>query len=281
MRGLGIEVRRNSHTQPIFPSGKKNCICATFAGVTALIGFLSPEKSSSRRRLLAAQFSSANMSDADFFWLPPDPSDRLGVVALDRHLSAARLISAYRRGIFPWPDASLPGVIPWVCPPRRAILEFHSLHVPKNLRRAQRSLARLRFTIDQAFTAVIHACAIAPRRGQNGTWITPAMVAAYTELHTLGQAHSVEAWDGELLVGGLYGVTAAGVFTGESMFHKITDVSKLCILHLVEHLRSHGATWIDIQQLTPHFALLGAREIPREEFLARLAVEQRAARVLF
>jgi leucyl/phenylalanyl-tRNA--protein transferase len=221
------------------------------------------------------------MADADFFWLPPDPSDRLGVVALDRHLSAARLISAYRCGIFPWPDASLPGVIPWVCPPRRAILDFESLHVPKNLRRAQRTLARLRFTIDQAFTAVINACAIAPRRGQDGTWITPAMIAAYTELHALGQAHSIEAWDGELLVGGLYGVTAASVFTGESMFHKITDASKLCILHLVEHLRSRGATWIDIQQLTPHFALLGAREIPREEFLAKLAAEQRTPRVLF
>jgi leucyl/phenylalanyl-tRNA--protein transferase len=91
----------------------------------------------------------------------------------------------------------------------------------------------------------------------------------------------VEAWAGDTLVGGLYGVTAGGVFTGESMFHRLSDASKLCVLHLVAHLQSHGATWIDIQQLTPHFALLGAHEIPRADFLARLAVEQRLGRVLF
>lgn len=205
----------------------------------------------------------------------------MGLVALDYTLTAERLISAYRRGIFPWPDSAPFSPIPWVCPPRRAILEFAALHVPKNLRRAQRALARLRFTIDTAFEAVIRACAAAPRPGQGGTWITPPMIAAYVEVHRRGHAHSVEAWDGETLVGGLYGVTAGGVFTGESMFHRISDVSKLCVLHLIAHLQARGATWIDIQQLTPHFALLGAREIPREEFLARLAAEQRAARVLF
>lgn len=107
------------------------------------------------------------------------------------------------------------------------------------------------------------------------------MIAAYIEVHRRGLAHSVEAWDGDVMVGGLYGVTAGGVFTGESMFHRITDVSKLCVLHLVEHLRARGATWLDIQQLTPHFSLLGAREIPREEFLRRLADEQHTNRVLF
>ena len=107
------------------------------------------------------------------------------------------------------------------------------------------------------------------------------MVDAYTELHRQGHAHSVEAWAGERLVAGLYGVTAGGVFTGESMFHVLTDASKLCVLHLIAHLSSRGATWIDIQQLTRHFALLGAREIPREAFLSRLAAEQRAQRLLF
>jgi leucyl/phenylalanyl-tRNA--protein transferase len=107
------------------------------------------------------------------------------------------------------------------------------------------------------------------------------MIAAYVELHQLGHAHSVEAWDGPKLVAGLYGVTAGGVFTGESMFHAINDGSKLCVLHLVAHLTRRGATWIDIQQLTPHFALLGAREIPRAEFLTRLAAEQKLARILF
>ena len=221
------------------------------------------------------------MPAMDFFWLPPDPADPLGLVALDRHLPPERLISAYRRGIFPWPDAALTGVIPWVCPPRRAILEFEALHIPRNLRRAGRALATLRFTIDAAFESVIRACAAAPRPGQRGTWITPEMIRAYIELHRLGHAHSVEAWDGDVLVGGLYGVTAGGVFTGESMFHQLREVSKLCVLRLVEHLASRGATWIDIQQLTPHFALLGAHEINRDEFLRRLAEEQRVDRVLF
>src|SRR4051812_31806853 len=138
------------------------------------------------------------MSTSDFFWLPPHPTDPLGLVALDRELSADRLSSAYRRGIFPWPDASLPGAIPWVCPPRRAILEFSALHVPHNLRRAQRAATSLRFTIDQAFADVIRACATAVRPGQGGTWITPVMVGAYIELHRRGEAHSIEAWDGEV-----------------------------------------------------------------------------------
>lgn len=214
-------------------------------------------------------------------WTSPDPADEIGLVALDYNLSPDRLISAYRHGVFPWPDSSPFSPIPWVCPPRRAILEFDALHIPRNLRKSQRGLATLKFTIDTAFPMVIAACAGAPRPGQRGTWITPAMIGAYTELHRRGHAHSVEVWDGDSLVGGLYGVTAGGVFTGESMFHRIDDASKLCVLHLVEHLRGRGATWIDIQQLTRHFALLGAREISRDEFLRKLAVERRAARTLF
>lgn len=216
-----------------------------------------------------------------YFWPPLDPANDFGLIALDRDLSPDRLISAYQHGIFPWPDSQLADAIPWVCPPRRAILEFDALHVPRTLLRSQRALAGLRFTTDAAFEAVIQACAIAPRAGQRGTWITPAMIAAYTALHRRGQAHSVEAWAGDELVGGLYGVTAGGVFAGESMFHRINDASKLCVLHLIGHLRNRGATWIDIQQLTGHFARLGAREISREEFLARLTAEQRARRVLF
>lgn len=214
-------------------------------------------------------------------WPSPDPADELGLVALDYNLSPERLVSAYRHGIFPWPDSSPFSPIPWVCPPMRAILEFDQLHVPKNLRKAQRALAGLRFTIDTAFAAVINACAAAPRVGQRGTWITPAMVNAYIELHHRGHAHSVEAWNGTELVGGLYGVSAAGVFTGESMFHRIDDASKLCVLHLVAHLRARGSTWLDIQQLTRHFALLGAREISRAEFLDLLAAERRIGRKLF
>lgn len=214
-------------------------------------------------------------------WIAPDPADEIGLVALDYNLSPERLISAYRHGVFPWPDSSPFSPIPWVCPPRRAILEFDALHIPRNLRKAQRALARLRFTTDIAFPAVIAGCAAAPRAGQRGTWITPAMINAYTELHRRGHAHSVEAWDGDNLVGGLYGVTAGGVFTGESMFHLISEASKLCVLFLVEYLRARGATWIDIQQLTPHFAMLGAREISREDFLRRLVTERKSPRPLF
>lgn len=221
------------------------------------------------------------MANPPYPWPSPDPADHFGLVALDRDLSPDRLVSAYRNGIFPWPTSQLVGLIPWVSPPRRAILEFAALHLPRNLLRSRRALSRLRFTADQAFGDVIEACAATPRLGQDGTWITREMITAYTRLHQIGHAHSIEAWDGNELVGGLYGVTAGGVFTGESMFHQIDDASKLCVLHLIEHLQSRGATWIDIQQLTRHFALLGAREIPRDEFLTRLAAEQRAARVLF
>jgi leucyl/phenylalanyl-tRNA---protein transferase len=214
-------------------------------------------------------------------WPSPDPADELGLVALDYNLSPERLISAYRHGVFPWPDSSPFSPIPWVCPPRRAILEFERLHIPRNVRKSRRALASLRFTIDQAFESVIAACAEAARPGQRGTWITPSMVNAYNDLHRLGHAHSVEAWAGDELVGGLYGVSAAGVFTGESMFHRLGDASKLCVLHLVDHLVTRGSTWLDIQQLTRHFALLGAREISRAEFLRMLAIERRANRKLF
>jgi leucyl/phenylalanyl-tRNA---protein transferase len=214
-------------------------------------------------------------------WPSPDPADELGLVALDYNLSPERLISAYRHGVFPWPDSSPFSPIPWVCPPQRAILEFDRLHVPRNLRKSRRTLAALHFTIDHAFDSVIAACASSARPGQRGTWITPSMVNAYLGLHRLGHAHSVEAWADNELVGGLYGVSAAGVFTGESMFHRVDDASKLCVLHLVDHLRARGSTWLDIQQLTRHFALLGAREVSRVEFLQMLARERRAARKLF
>jgi len=214
-------------------------------------------------------------------WPAPDPADERGLVALDFDLTPARVISAYRSGIFPWPSSTTGYPIPWVCPKRRAILEFAELHVPHNLRRSQRRLQQLHFTIDRAFDRVIHACAAAPRPGQGGTWIIAPMVETYRKLHQLGHAHSVEAWDGDELVGGLYGVSAGGVFCGESMFHRIGDASKLCVLHLVSHLQRQGSDWLDIQQLTPHFALLGAREISRGEFLARLEREQTLRRNLF
>ncbi len=213
-------------------------------------------------------------------WSAPDPRGELGLVALDFELSPDRVLSAFRNGIFPWPDGDPRHPVPWVCPRRRAILEFARLRVPRSLARARRR-SRLRFTVDEAFAEVIGACASSPRPGQAGTWITPAMIEAYTEVHRRGQAHSVEAWEGETLVAGLYGVDAGGVFAGESMFHRVDNGSKLCLWHLADHLLTRGSPWMDIQQLTPHLEALGAREIPRAEFLRRLRAEQGAGRALF
>ena len=213
-------------------------------------------------------------------WAAPDPRGDLGLVALDFELSPERVISAYSHGIFPWPDGDPRHAVPWVCPRRRAILEFDRMRVPRSLAKARRR-SLLRFTVDRAFAAVIRACAASPRPGQAGTWITPPMITAYTEVHRRGLAHSIEAWNGEMLVAGLYGVDAGGVFAGESMFHHVDNGSKLCLLHLTDHLRGRGSAWMDIQQLTPHLEALGAREIPRTEFLRRLRDEQAAGRTLF
>jgi len=200
------------------------------------------------------------------------------VVAVGDDLRPATLLAAYRRGIFPWPVEGLP--LLWFCPVERAVLEFDRVHVPRSLARTRRR-SPLRFTFDTDFPAVIRGCAAAPRPGQTGTWITPAMEAAYVQLHRLGHAHSVEAWHDGRLVAGLYGVDVDGAFAAESMFHRESNASKLAILHLVDHLRARGLDWIDVQVMTPHVARLGARPIPRAEFLARLAATRAERRVLF
>jgi leucyl/phenylalanyl-tRNA--protein transferase len=196
------------------------------------------------------------------------PSD---VVAMGEDLRVETLREAYRKGIFPWPHDELP--LPWFSPRRRAVILFDELHVGRSLRKAQKN-SGFTFTIDRDFPAVIRACAAAFRPDQDGTWIAPNIVVAYTRFHTAGDAHSVEVWrDGEL-AGGLYGVDAGGIFTGESMFHRATDASKLALLFLVDHLRARGATLIDCQVMTPHMQALGAREIPRARFLDALAAAQ-------
>lgn len=182
-------------------------------------------------------------------------------------LNAINLLSAYRQGIFPWPVEDWP--LTWFCPEERAILEFCDLHVPRSLARIARR-APLRFTIDQDFEGVINACAKAKRAGEDGTWITPEMIRAYCELHRSGHAHSVEAWEGEHMVGGLYGVDAGGAFAGESMFFLRPHASKLALLHLIEHLAMKGLDWIDIQVMTPHMETLGAKLISRDQYLEKL-----------
>lgn len=214
-----------------------------------------------------------------FPFADPDPDDEAGLVAFNVPLTVQNLLASYRRGIFPWP-AGVRDPIPWLSPDPRAILEFDRLRVPKSLVRTRRNCGWT-FTIDRDFPQVIASCAAAPRPGQQGTWIHPAMRQAYTALHKAGGAHSVEVWEGDSLVGGLYGVDPGGVFVGESMFRLRPNASKLALLHLVDHLTVRGAEWIDIQQLTPHMEALGAREIPREEYLGRLAVALRGGLDLF
>lgn len=199
----------------------------------------------------------------------PDPrsANPEGIVAVGGDLHPQSLLLAYRQGIFPWPVPGLP--LLWFCPPERGILELSELHIPRSLGRARRQTT-FRYTIDGAFPAVIRACAGAPRPAQDGTWITPQMIAAYVRLHRLHIAHSVEVWDEQRLVGGLYGVDVDGAFAAESMFHHVPNASKLALLHLVDHLRAAGLDWIDIQVLTPHLARLGATAISRDAFLEKL-----------
>lgn len=210
----------------------------------------------------------------------PDPrtADDDGLVAIGGDLAPATLLSAYRRGIFPWPTEGLP--LLWFSPGERGVLHFADLHLPRSLRRALR-LASWEYTIDRAFTAVIDACASSPRPEQEGTWITPQMRRAYIRMHERGHAHSVEVWDGDELVGGIYGMDVDGAFAGESMFHRRPNASKAALLHLVEHLQSRGLDWLDIQVITPHMARLGARPMPRDEFLKLLAATRARGLTLF
>ena len=201
-----------------------------------------------------------------------------GIVAFGGSLDPTNLVRAYRRGIFPWPLEE--DLLPWFCPEERAILEFKDLHIPRRLARVKRQKP-FRFTIDQAFAEVIVACAQVKRTGESGTWITSQMMRAYCQLHEQGHAHSVEAWEGNTLVGGLYGVDAGGAFSGESMFCYRSNASKLALLYLIEHLQKMGLDWIDIQMMTPHMEALGAKTIQRSEFLGKLSLAQERKLILF
>jgi leucyl/phenylalanyl-tRNA---protein transferase len=210
----------------------------------------------------------------------PDPrgGDFGDIVAVGGNLRPSNVMRAYRRGIFPWPVEGWP--LTWFCPRERAVLDFADLHVSRRLARERRA-SRLRFTLDEDFRAVVAACALAPRPEQEGTWITRDIFESYCELHREGHAHSVEAWAGGELVGGLYGVDAGGAFAGESMFYLRPNASKLALLHLVEHLSARGLSWIDVQVMTPHMRALGAKLIPRAAFLERLSAALASGLELF
>jgi leucyl/phenylalanyl-tRNA--protein transferase len=190
-----------------------------------------------------------------------------GLLAAGGDLSPDRLLVAYRSGIFPWYSEGQP--ILWWSPDPRMVLYVDELRVSRSLRKRVRK-REFEVRVDSAFRDVIEACAQVPREGQRGTWITADIVRAYCELHRRGYAHSVEAFRGGELVGGLYGLALGRMFFGESMFARETDASKVALVHLTEILRSQDVRVVDCQQETGHLAALGARPIPRERFAAHL-----------
>ncbi len=203
------------------------------------------------------------------FFPPADEADAQGVVGFGGRLASEWLLDAYQHGIFPWPtgDPSLP--VPWCSPDPRAIFELGQFHVPRRLARTCRG-GKFRATFDSDFPGVIRGCATAgARRGQ--TWLTTPMIRAYTQLFELGHCHSVEVWHEDQLAGGTYGLAIGGLFAAESMFYRARDASKVALVHLVQRLRQRGYAIMDIQQITPHTAQFGAIEIPRAEYLRRLA----------
>ena len=199
----------------------------------------------------------------------PDPAyaSPEGLLAAGGDLSIQRLVYAYSQGIFPWYSQGDP--ILWWCPDPRFVLFPADLKVSKSMR-PYFNQNKFRVTFDREFPAVMRACAAVPRAGQHGTWITREMLAAYAELHRAGIAHSVEVWRDDELVGGLYGLALGRVFFGESMFARVSNASKFGFISLVRRLRDRDFQLIDCQQETSHLASLGARAIPRTEFLERL-----------
>jgi len=191
-----------------------------------------------------------------------------GLLAAGGDLSPERLLAAYRHGIFPWFSAGEP--ILWWSPDPRMVLFPEEMRITRSLAKTLRN-ADYAVKLDTAFDQAIAACAATPRPGQSGTWITTQMQAAYGRLHALGHAHSVETWRAGKLVGGLYGVAVGRVFCGESMFSHATDASKIALAHLCRFLAARGYGIIDCQMETAHLTSLGARPIPRDEYLARVA----------
>jgi len=189
-----------------------------------------------------------------------------GLLAVGGDLSPMRLVSAYRQGIFPWYSEQEP--ILWWSPDPRTVLFPDHLKISRSLRKTLRK-GLFQVSMDQGFQQVIEACA-APRRDSPGTWLTREMILAYRQLHELGLAHSVEVWQEGRLVGGLYGVAIGGVFFGESMFSRVSDASKVALVHLCEQLLAWGFRMVDCQVYTQHLVSLGADEIPREAFCRHL-----------
>jgi leucyl/phenylalanyl-tRNA--protein transferase len=210
-----------------------------------------------------------NLLPKSRFFPPAELAEPEGVVMFGGRLTPEWLLDAYTHGIFPWPIFDGTEIMVWWSPDPRAVFELERFCVPKRLARTRRG-DRFEITCDRDFSGVIGGCATAAGRVGN-TWLSPRMIEAYTRLHQLGHAHSVEVWHQGELAGGIYGVGIGGFFAGESMYYRVRDASKVALAALVDHLRARGYGLFDIQQCTPHTRSLGAVEIPRLAFLHRLA----------
>ena len=203
----------------------------------------------------------------------PEEAEPSGLLAVGGDLSLRRLLLAYCMGIFPWYSEGEP--ILWWSPDPRLILEPDHIKISRSLHRVLKKGA-FRITMDRDFAAVIQGCAAASRRGEPGTWIVDDMITAYTRLHAAGFAHSVEVWHEGRVAGGLYGVSIGNAFFGESMFSLVSDASKAALVYLAAALRHWSIGLIDCQLTTGHLLSMGACEVPRLEFLERLAQALRA-----
>lgn len=204
----------------------------------------------------------------DLHFPPVDRASHEGLLAVGGDLCPERLLEAYRRGIFPWYNDDQP--ILWWSPNPRAVLFPNKLHVSRSLKRRLRP-AVFTVTLDTSFRTIMEQCAGArPQHPEGGTWITGEMLDAYTRLHELGYAHSVETWQNGRLVGGLYGVAIGRAFFAESMFTRVDDASKVALVRLVKQLQAWNFHLIDCQQFSPHVSRFGAEEIPRADFIKHL-----------
>jgi leucyl/phenylalanyl-tRNA--protein transferase len=204
----------------------------------------------------------------DIVFPPPHLASEEGLLAIGGDLSQERLLLAYRMGIFPWYSKNEP--ILWWSPDPRLVLYPREIHVSKTLKKVIKK-GVFQITMDTAFERVIQACAHVHEKDDGGTWIVDDMIEAYSRLHQSGYAHSVEAWHGERLAGGLYGISLGRSFFGESMFSQLSSASSVALVRLAEYLDEKSFDLIDCQVITPHLKRFGAKEIPRDRFLEQLS----------
>lgn len=188
---------------------------------------------------------------------------------MDNNLSAEQLLNAYANGYFPMAESRDSEELMWFYPTKRGIIPLDGFHIPKSLSKFMRK-SSYRFTVDEAFPEVIQACAQTARSHEKGTWINATIERLYTELWAYGFAHSVECWEEETLIGGLYGVSLGGAFFGESMFSTKTNTSRCCLVHLVRILTEAGYSLLDTQYVNEHLTQFGVIEIPRKAYLSKL-----------